>query len=235
MRAWLRRAAEDVFGPQPRGPGADGTGSWRPDPLDAYCPRCGASIDASGQTPRGCPFCVGRRWAWDRLIRLGPYTPPLREWITAIKFDGQWRWVQRLGAELALQLPPADRPARTLVCDVPMHWARRWRRGFNQAQLAASAIARQRGWPHLSLLRRTRYTRPQTAIEPSRRERNVADSFALTGVDLAGWDVWLVDDVKTSGSTLGGCARLLRGAGARCVNVAVLAVADPKDQNFTRI
>ena len=78
------------------------------------------------------------------------------------------------------------------------------------------------------LLRRTRFVRAQTAIAPTRRYVNVRRSFGVRHLDLTGWSVWLVDDVKTTGATLTSCARLLRGAGARKINVAVVAVADPR-------
>ena len=51
-------------------------------------------------------------------------------------------------------------------------------------------------------------------------------------MDLRHWDIWLVDDVKTTGATLSYCARLLKHAGARQVNVVVIAVADIKHQTF---
>jgi len=122
--------------------------------------------------------------------------------------------------------PPDSKPV--VVCPVPMHWARRIGRGYNQAHLIGSALARDRRWPIARLLKRTRYTPPQTAVGPSRRVANVRQSFAIKRVDLTGWHVWLVDDVKTSGATLNACARLLRRAGAQQVNAAVVAVAHPR-------
>ena len=56
--------------------------------------------------------------------------------------------------------------------------------------------------------------------------------MGIEPVDLSGWDVWLIDDVKTSGATLEACIRLLRKHGAGRVHVAVAAVADPKHGDF---
>jgi ComF family protein len=222
----------DLLGEQPPAPALD---RWRPDDAGDYCPRCGASIDVTAQTPRGCPFCVSRRLPWQRIIRLGAYAEPVQDWVLGAKFGGQWRWSLTLGEMLGRGVARSAVETQVAVCPVPMHWARRWRRGFNQAQLIARGFASVHGWPVAEVLRRVRYTRPQTAVASSRRRDNVRGSFGIAAVDLSGWTVWLVDDVKTTGATLGACAGLLRDAGARCVNAAVVAVADPHGGDFHRI
>lgn len=199
------------------------------DPATAYCGRCGASTGPGG----GCGFCAGSRIAWDALTRLGAYAPPLDGHIREMKFGRQWRWAPWLGDRLAEALPRWE--AQAVVVPVPMSWRRRWRRGYNQSDLIAEAVGKSRGWPLAPVLHRTRHTSPQTSVTFSDRERNVAGSFAVAPIDLSGWVVVLVDDVKTSGSTLAACSRLLRKAGADRIHVAVAAVADPKGADFTRI
>src|SRR5690606_22969091 len=122
---------------------------------------------------------------------------------------------------------PADQPGPVL-CPVPMHWRRRWRRGFNQAQIIADAAARELDWPVAPLLRRTRPTMPQSLVDTARRRQNVAGSIAPQFVDLQRREVWLIDDVKTTGATLNLCAHLLRQMNAGAVRVAVIAVANPE-------
>jgi ComF family protein len=107
---------------------------------------------------------------------------------------------------------------------VPLHWARRWRRGFNQAEVLARAVARQHRLPVLrGSLRRLRATPPQQGDIEARR-RNVRDAFAVTaGTDVAGLRLLLVDDVFTTGATVDACARVLLRAGAADVGVLTLA------------
>jgi ComF family protein len=207
------------------------------DTPDRYCRHCGASIGPGTSTAHGCPACFGRRFPWRRVVRLAAYQPPVSDWVVAMKFAQQWSWAEWFGAELAeviAGLEESQRDAggagnvRTVVCPVPMHWLHRWRRGYNQAALIAKALARELDLPVADLLRRPERRPPQTRVPVSQRPANVRDAFALRPIDLTGWRVWLVDDVKTTGSTLNACARLLRQAGAQDIRVAVATVADPK-------
>ncbi len=195
------------------------------DGPDLYCRRCGQSSGPHATTDAGCPACLGRRPPWRRVVRLGAYRPPLSDWIVAMKFAGAWQWGPWLGRRLAEQVQ-ADEHPRVTVCAVPLHWRRRWQRRYDQAQLIAAALADARGWPTVRLLRRVRHTQAQTRVAASDRTRNIRGAFGRRRIDLTGWHVWLVDDVKTTGSTLTACARLLRRSGAVSVSVAVAAVAE---------
>jgi ComF family protein len=209
---------------------------WRIDPPEHYCRRCGATMAQAGTTAQGCAFCVRQAVAWDRIVRLGPYRKPLSPWILAMKFRRTWAWAPWFGRALAGAVASdGSSGRRTIVCPVPLHLIRRWGRGYDQAHLIAGAFAERRGWELVPLLRRVRYTRPQTALPAAARAANVVNAFALPPVDLGGYDVWLIDDVRTTGATLNACARLLRGAGARSVNAAVVAVADPHNAGFTAL
>lgn len=205
---------------------------WSYDPASIYCFRCGATAAMEAVSTDGCPFCVGRSLIWDRVIRLGEYADPLDQWIVDMKYRRGWWYGPWFGQHLAAAVGRAiTEPC--VVCPVPMPRLRRWRRGYNQAFLMAEALGQTRGWPVARLLRRTRYTLPQTAVAPSRRRDNIRGSFAMRApVELTGWSVCLVDDVKTTGATASNCTRLLREAGAVKVVLAVAAVADPHGGRF---
>ncbi len=141
-----------------------------------------------------------------------------------------------MGEQLASAVGEPFDADKLVVCPVPMHWMRRWLRGFNQSALIAEQLAAVRGWRVAPLLQRPRATQPQTSVAPSRRTANIRGSFALLEeVDLTGYEVLLVDDVKTTGATLHACTRLLRQAGARSVCAAVAAVADPRGHDFKSV
>lgn len=207
---------------------------FRLDDSSDYCPRCAATIREQAVTSRGCPFCLHRRLPWERVVRLGPYQPPLAEWIIAMKFRHEWIWAEWFGRQLAGAIGDSS-PGPCVVCPVPMHFRRRFMRGYNQSELIAAELARRQGWLCVPLLNRRRYNAPQTQTIASKRKSNVRGTFALGSFPIRGCEVWLVDDVKTTGATLEACAKLLRRAGAARVNLAVIAATDPHGHQFTRI
>ncbi|MCC7147079.1 MAG: ComF family protein [Phycisphaeraceae bacterium] len=208
---------------------------WQADAPSAYCHRCGISAGPGSVKVEGCSYCVGRKSPWDRVVRLGSYDAPLDQWIVRMKFAQDWSWGPWLGAKLAESVGRIGQGEKAAICPVPMHWLRRWRRGYNQAELIAREISRVNKWPLAAVLRRPRLTRPQTTVSLSERLRNIQGSFDVGHVDLRGWSVWLVDDIKTTGATATACARLLRKAGAEKVYLAVAAVANPHHADFTHV
>ena len=230
----LWRRALDVCLPATHLAGAEAVAEadWRPDVPGEYCPRCGATAAAPAITISGCPHCRGQRIAWHGVWRLGAYKPPLSEWVVAYKFRGRWTWGRWFGTQLAERTPDH---APAIVVPVPLHWRRRLRRGYDQTTLIAGAFADAKGLPTAKLLRRRRATPPQSTLRGrTQRLRNVRTAFAIRAIDLRGWSVWLVDDVKTTGSTARACTHLLRRAGAERVHLLAAAVADPKHTDFQR-
>ncbi len=214
---------------------ADSARDWKPDRPNVYCRRCGASAGRGSTTDKGCARCIDSRPAWSDVTRLSQYGSPISTWIVAMKFQRQWTWGTWFGQQLAQVVRDGGGggdTGDTVVCPVPMHWRRRWLRGYNQADLIARAFAKSLDLPCTSLLRRPKATPPQTQVVIADREANLRGAIAARPIDLKGCDVWLVDDVKTTGSTLNRCARALKQAGARRIRVAVAAVADPKNADF---
>ncbi len=99
---------------------------------------------------------------------------------------------------------------------------RRMFRGFNQAADLAAIIAKEKGWPVQSLLRRVRPSPSQVGLSTTLRRQNVQGIFLCKG--MAPPYVLLVDDVATTGATLDACARALKEAGAGRVEGLVVAL-----------
>jgi ComF family protein len=114
-----------------------------------------------------------------------------------------------------------------LILAMPMHWRKRWERGFNQAELLAAPVARRYGLHLATNLRRTRYTKSQAGLTKSARRDNLRGSFCVNRpAQLAGKRILLVDDVFTTGATLRAAAAVLKAAGTSHVSALTLARVD---------
>ena len=119
---------------------------------------------------------------------------------------------QMLGAKLA---GSAEFKNVDCVIPVPLHWARRWKRGYNQAEIIAREVADALGAPlTCDILYRRRKTRTQTKLDIKGKAENVAGAFGIKDQhDHAQKNIrhiLLIDDVFTTGATVGECFRALR-------------------------
>lgn len=112
-----------------------------------------------------------------------------------------------------------------VVIPVPLHWWRRYRRGYNQAEVIAAGVAKELGAAlDTAILYRRRYTRSQARLDVGRKEANVSGAFAVRAERLSQYfdadtnssphpiHILLIDDVFTTGSTLAECCFTLRRA-----------------------
>lgn len=135
-----------------------------------------------------------------------------------IKYHGNISAGSYFGRMLGRRLVSSDSCADVdMIVPVPLHWTRKWERGYNQAEVIASSVAEAMGIPmRTDLLRRCRRTSTQTKVEVSDKRLNVAGAFETT-LELVSLmeqgvvnHLLLIDDVFTTGSTLGACFVALR-------------------------
>lgn len=182
-------------------------------PISNRCPRC-------FQSPPGVHSCGEKRGPIDAIIAPWPYAPPLDAVLQGLKF----KRLDYLGGALSDLL--YDKLVDNLhgdetVTAIPLHPWRRLRRGFDQAECIARPLADRLGLPYRSLLRRGRWTKPQTRLGRKQRRSNLEGAFASRR-HFEG-SVLLVDDVLTTGATVEAAALALRHAGATRIVVATVA------------
>jgi predicted amidophosphoribosyltransferase len=179
------------------------------------CRRCGAP---TAWPVERCAECSGRRLAFSRARAAVAYEGPARALVAAWKERGRRRLARRLAGLLVEIVPP---PALGVVTFIPADPARGLWRGQNPSEILARLVACEWELPVESLLSRTRHVAPQRGLTRAERRRNVKGAFAaLTGAPAS---VTVIDDVYTTGATVGAAATELRRAGAREVFVATFA------------
>jgi ComF family protein len=197
---------------------------------EPLCAVCRPALDARLALPGGTPIGLAADLPAP-LLQLewcAPFAGPVRDALHDLKYAGERRLAQPLGAAVARRWARVGTGAE-IVIPVPVHAERERRRGYDQAALVAAVAARDLRLPFARALERRRATIAQFELGRDEREANVAGAFRVRAGDpraaaaVAGRWVLLVDDVVTTGATLAACGHALVAAGA--TGVSAIAVA----------
>ena len=194
---------------------------WSSLPMiaSAKCISCAVPVTA-GDLCIECmrdPLPVGWTDAW------GYYRGPLERVLHAFKFERHDFFAAPLAWLIETTLRARGDLAFDAVVPVPMHRSKLRRRGYNQAELLARAVARRLG-THCdrSLLTKRGDTPAQSKLARAARAANVRRAFAASP-RASGQSLLVVDDVSTTGETIRACASELLRSGAARVCAAVVA------------
>ncbi|RAO76495.1 ComF family protein [Dyella jiangningensis] len=185
------------------------------------CARCALPL---AEPAALCGQCQRQPPPWDAAWVPFRYAWPLDRLETRFKFGADLAAGRVLSMLWLREMPWAARP--DLIVPVPLHPHRLRVRGHNQALELARPLARAMDVPlQVAWLSRERGTAAQTELGAVARRRNVRRAFAAK--TSAAWPghVVLLDDVMTTGATLGECSRVLRQAGVERIDVWALARA----------
>ena len=152
------------------------------------------------------------------------YTGLVRESLLRYKFGGARMYAGVYG-EILAKCIDENRISCDSITWVPLSRQRLRKRGYDQAQLLAQEIAKKYKVPCVPMLRKTRNNPAQSGTgNAEKRRQNVKNVYAvLPEASIRGKRILLVDDIVTTGATLGACAHILRNAGASYICAATLA------------
>jgi len=180
------------------------------------CARCGAP---TAWPVDRCAECAGRRLPFGSARAAVAYEGPARTLVTACKERGR-RPLARVFAGLVADV--VSRPAVDVLTFIPPDPDRGLWRGQNPAETLARLLGLEWELPVEPLLARSRRSRPQRGLTRAARRTNVQGAFHATTAPAV---VALVDDVYTTGATVGSAATELRRSGARAIHIITFARA----------
>lgn len=191
---------------------------------DHACLRCGEPVPGVA-LPSVCGTCIATPPPWAETVAPFLYSPPLTTVVEGLKTGNGLIQARILGDLLGRRLATHYRGEQMPEAIVPMPLTRRRRRqrGYNQAELLATVVARRLGLPcrRRSLMRK-RDAPPQRSLPRAARLRNVRGAFTMRR-PLGVRRVALLDDVTTTGATVRAAAEALLAGGVEEVHVWVAA------------
>lgn len=172
-----------------------------------------------------CPQSKAKMHFVDGWCAIWYYEDDVRESILRYKFGNRRNYAKNYAKLLAQKLKEEYPEGFDVLTWVPISRRRKLKRGFDQVEKLVFALAEHLDMQPVQTLRKIRHNRPQSGITgPAHRRANVLGAYKVIRPDaLWGKRVLLLDDVITTGATVGECARVLLTAGARQVNVGAVA------------
>lgn len=192
--------------------------------VTATCVRC-------GEPPyEGRCGCADLPTVIDRARAFAAYEGWVSAAVKRMKYEREPDRARHLATFLAVHLPEFG--AVDGLVPVPLHPTKERDRGFNQSRLLAEQLSHASGIPVVDLLTRTRKTVSQTTLSGRQRRENVRDVFVMDARwhPRAGQRFVLIDDVRTTGATLGACAEAITAVVPARIGVLTVALDMQRDE-----
>ena len=194
-----------------------------------HCPFCGRIVGKEllcGACEKALPYCREvRTGSFGRCAAPLYYEGAVREAILAFKFKGKLEVLDCFGSLMAQTAAEAFSGEFDAVTWAPVSRKRLRQRGYDQARLLCASLCVNWHVEPQETLRKVRDNPAQSGLEDAAARRaNVLGVYeAVKPADIAGKRFLLVDDILTTGATLGECVRVLKAAGAADVVCLTLA------------
>lgn len=198
--------------------------------LTQACIQCGIDLPSPQDK---CGTCLSRPPEYDHSVSVFSYDKPINRMLIQYKYFGQLYYLPTFADMLALKIKANYkkhlRCLPEIIIPVPLSIARLKKRGFNQSLELAKQLSKKLCVPyHARVITRVRDTPKQVGLSLKQRQENLINAFAFSSVNKIRYcvknkRVALVDDVFTTGATLQTLSVQLKQAGAKSVDIWVLA------------
>lgn len=195
------------------------------------CLRC-SEIIGPNDSPNSafCPKCAKDPPSFNWSMACCVFSGPARELALGLKY----RSSPHLASDIAKIMKETPKLGEFLkdsvLIPVPLHFARKMKRGYNQSEIIANAAIRafpNSGITISNALRRTKRTDTQTHLTKEERLENIKGAFKANNRKASkipkGAHIVIVDDVMTSGATMSECARVLKKLGFKNIDAFAFA------------
>lgn len=192
--------------------------------VGSRCMKCGKGVENA--EIEYCYDCTRRKHIYDKGTGLFSYSDEIRKSIYNFKYNNKREYAKFYGAEIARCLGNEIRSWNAdMIVPVPLHSSKLIKRGYNQAHILANEIGKNLGIPvKKDVLERTVNTKPQKELNDEDRKKNVERAFKIHKNIVKLKNIIIVDDIYTTGSTIDGCASVLKMNGADKVYYISLSI-----------
>ena len=201
------------------------------------CPYCGALIEACGIACEKCYDEIRRKHVaikggagGYRCVSTFAYDGKVRRMILRMKYHERTQYIPQVAELLADDIISAyGDDAFDLITAVPMYKTDYKERKFNQSELLAKALGKLLDLPYIDTLKKIKKTKKQHHLNYKERKTNLNGAFKLIDKDsLKDKRILIIDDIVTSGATLGKCCKTLSKAKPQLICCATIASARNK-------
>ena len=195
-----------------------------------HCPYCGEPVKS------GEPACAKCKKQFPETVYEGfaqggyPYTAPFpykdifAEAVKNFKFHRRVDYTEKLAEQVASAVNKSYKDLRfDFITCVPIHKNQLKQRGYNQSKLLAKKLSRALGISYKDLLIKHKENEPQHTLSGLEKRNNVKGVYKTVNTDkIKGYNILVIDDIITTGHTLGECCGMLRKSGAKTICCATV-------------
>lgn len=182
------------------------------NPIDKLCKFCGFALE----------HCkCGQGISYNRAFTCYTYDGLARQGVLSLKNGDNLNFAYHVGEILSKRIQN-EVIKYDLVVPIPMHFRKKLKRGYNQAEIIALEISKNLGIPLDKNALKVRYSKNiQHTLSKMDRLINAQEIYYAGSSNVKDKYIILVDDIMTTGSTLNVCSNILHSIGAKSIIVAV--------------